>query len=295
MAPATPTELRKQFRALLSRDRVTSPASVYDAASVRLAKAAGAELALLAGSTASAVVLGAPDLVTLTLTEFAEQCRRVARAGALPLIVDADHGYGNALNVMRTVQELETAGVAAMTIEDTLLPAPYGGGSGKGAVSHEEYADKLKAALYARRDPNLVIAGRTGALTRGESIEETVEWVKICDAAGVDLIMIQGISTLDQLKALNAATKLPFILNTQPATKEEVHQYGGRIVFQGHLSYFNMLRALHETYVEQFSTGSTAGLRKGVLSPELQAIALQETEHEAWMNQFMGGPAGGRH
>lgn len=294
MAPASPTELRKQFRAILARDGITSPASVYDAASVRLAKAAGAELALLAGSTASAVVLGAPDLVTLTLTEFAEQCRRVARAGALPLVVDADHGYGNALNAIRTVQELETAGVAALTLEDTLLPAPYGG-SEKGAVSHEEYFAKLKAAISARTDPELVISGRTGALTRGESIEETVEWVKLCDAVGVDLIMIQGATTIDQVKAIHAATNLPFILNTQPGTKEELAALGVRILFQGHLSYFNMLRALHETYVEQFTTGSTAGLRKGVLSPELQAIALAETEHDGWMTEFMGGPAAARH
>jgi len=291
---ATPTELRQQFRSLLSRDRVTHPASVYDAASVRLAKEAGAELALLAGSTASAVVLGAPDLVTLTLTEFAEQARRVCRAGALPLIVDADHGYGNALNAMRTVEELETAGVAALTLEDTLLPAPYGG-SEKGAVSHDEYLAKLRAAISARRDPELVIAGRTGAFTRGESIEQAVEWVKVCDAAGVDLIMVQGATTIEQVKAIHAATALPFILNTQVAPNEELHALGVRIVFQGHLSYFNMLRALHETYVEQFATGTTSGLRKGALSAELQAIALAETEHAGWMHEFMGGPAPARH
>ena len=81
---------------------------------------------MLAGSIASATVLGAPDIVVLTLTEFAEQARRIARAGRLPLMVDADHGYGNALSVMRTVEELEAAGVSALTIEDTRLPRGFG-------------------------------------------------------------------------------------------------------------------------------------------------------------------------
>ena len=81
---------------------------------------------MFAGSIASFTVLGAPDLIVLTLSEFAEQAYRINRAGKLPLLVDADHGYGNALNVMRTVQELETAGVAAMCVEDTLLPRAYG-------------------------------------------------------------------------------------------------------------------------------------------------------------------------
>src|ERR1700692_2900092 len=84
------------------------------------------EIGMFAGSVASFTVLGAPDLIVLTLTEFAEQAYRICRAGSLPLLVDADHGYGNALNVMRTVEELETAGVAALCIEDTVLPRTYG-------------------------------------------------------------------------------------------------------------------------------------------------------------------------
>jgi carboxyvinyl-carboxyphosphonate phosphorylmutase len=95
------------------------PASVFDPISARLAEDAGYEAGMLAGSIASMTVLGAPDLTLLTLTEFAGQAYRICRAGTLPLLVDADHGYGNALNVARTVEELENAGVAALTIEDT--------------------------------------------------------------------------------------------------------------------------------------------------------------------------------
>ena len=95
---------------------------------------------MFAGSIASFTVLGAPDIVVLTLTEFAQQAYRINRAGKLPLLVDADHGYGNALNVKRTVEELETAGVAGLTIEDTLLPTSYG------ATGDEPHPDRRRAS-----------------------------------------------------------------------------------------------------------------------------------------------------
>ena len=118
------SERRQRYRRVLAGDSCVYPASVFDAMSARMAESLGYEVGMLAGSIASAAVLGAPDLVVLTLTEFAEQIRRVTRAGSLSLMVDADHGYGNALNVMRTVEELETAGVAAF--DDRRHPAAGG-------------------------------------------------------------------------------------------------------------------------------------------------------------------------
>src|SRR5512132_3430049 len=120
------SEQRKRFRAVLAGTKCVSPASVYDPLSARLAESVGYEIGMLAGSVASNTTLAAPDLIVLTLTEFADQIRRIMRAANLSLIVDADHGYGNALNVMRTVQECEHAGVSAMSIEDTALPTRFG-------------------------------------------------------------------------------------------------------------------------------------------------------------------------
>jgi oxaloacetate decarboxylase len=126
MPTPSATERRQRFRAILAGPACIHPGSVHDAISARIAQDLGFELGMFAGSVASLAVLGAPDIAVLTLTEFAEQARRIGRgAPALPLLVDADHGYGNALNAARTVQELETAGVAALTIEDTALPPPY--------------------------------------------------------------------------------------------------------------------------------------------------------------------------
>src|SRR5271170_6687932 len=150
------TDRRDRLRAIIAGPRCIYPGSVFDAISARIAEDLGFETGMFAGSIASFTVLGAPDLVVLTLTEFAEQIHRITRAGALPLLVDADHGYGNALSVMRTVQELEAAGVAALTIEDTLLPRAYGDGKVT-LISLDEGLGKLRAALAARTDPSLVI------------------------------------------------------------------------------------------------------------------------------------------
>src|SRR5665213_3103930 len=111
--------------------------------SARIAEDLGFEAGMFAGSIASFTVLGAPDIVMLTLTEFAQQAYRINRAGSLPLLVDADHGYGNALNVKRTVEELETAGVAGMTIEDTALPTSYGA-TGATLIPIAEGVGKMK-------------------------------------------------------------------------------------------------------------------------------------------------------
>ena len=131
------SERRKQYRRVLEGNVCVHPASVFDAMSARMAESLGFEVLMFAGSIASGTVLGAPDLVVLTLTEFAAQIRRITRGSDVPLMVDADHGYGNALNVMRTVQELEAAGLAGLTIEDTVLPAPFGK-QGEGLISVEE-------------------------------------------------------------------------------------------------------------------------------------------------------------
>ena len=156
------TDRRQRFRAVLAGDQCIHPGSVFDPISARIAEELGFEVGMFAGSIASFTVLGAPDLIVLTLTEFAQQAYRINRAGKLPLLVDADHGYGNALNVMRTVQELETAGVAAMCIEDTLLPKAYGEKK-PSLISLEEGVGKMRAAVAAREDPSFVIVGRTSA------------------------------------------------------------------------------------------------------------------------------------
>jgi carboxyvinyl-carboxyphosphonate phosphorylmutase len=285
MPPVPFSSRREGFRALLKRPQVIDHASTWDATSVRLAESLGFEIGMFAGSIASHVVLGAPDIVLLTLTEFAEQARRITRASSLPLLVDADHGYGNALNVMRTVEELEAAGVAALTIEDTVLPRRFGGPEGE-LISVEEFSAKLKAALAARSDPSLVVVGRTGALAR-RGLDETLRRVRAAAEAGVDAVFVLGVTGVEQVAAIQDAASLPLVLNAAVAPNEELASHGVRVVMQGHLPYFAALKALHDAYLHLREGGSQAALREQALPAELQAIALAEADYGRWTKEYL--------
>ena len=201
---------RKKFRSILDGDRCVYPGSVFDPISARIAEDIGFEIGMFAGSIASFTVLGAPDVIVLTLSEFAQQAQRINRASELPLMVDADHGYGNALNVKRTVEELEMAGVSGMSIEDTELPQPFGSVGSTKLLSISESVGKMKAALDGRQDPNLVIAGRTSApaVTNTEdALERAIAYEKV----GVDAIFLVGVKTREQLEKISDALSIPII------------------------------------------------------------------------------------
>src|ERR1700745_4097835 len=142
---------REKLRSILAGPSCIRPGSVYDAISIRIAEDLGFDIGMFGGSVASLAVLGDPDMTLITLTELAEQMRRMSRAASLPVLVDADHGYGNALNVRRTVEELATAGAAGLSIEDTLLPQAFGQ-PGTQLIPLEEGVGKMKAAVDARGD-----------------------------------------------------------------------------------------------------------------------------------------------
>ena len=181
---------REALRSILTRSGCIRPGSVYDAVSIRIAEDLGFEVGMFGGSVASLAVLGDPDIALITLTELAEQMRRMSRAAALPVLVDADHGYGNALNVRRTVQELEAAGAAGLTIEDTLLPQAFGQ-TRMQLISLEEGVGKMKAAVDGRDDPALVIMARTGAASVS-GIEDAMVRAKAYEATGVDALFFTG-------------------------------------------------------------------------------------------------------
>jgi oxaloacetate decarboxylase len=280
---------RKRMRALLAGTKCLSPASVFDPLSARIAQSVGFELGMLAGSVASNTTLAAPDLIVLTLTEFAEQIRRITRASTLPLLVDADHGYGNALNVMRTVEELEHAGVSAMSIEDTRLPLSFGQAAGTDElISVEEMIGKLKAAVAARRDPELVIAGRTAAL-KVEDTARTAARVKAYAATGVDAIFIVGVETVEQVAAVHEAAKLPVIVGSAPASlkREDIAAAGARILLQGHQPVAAAVKALHETYAHLFAGGAPADLKNKIASAQEMDRLVGGENYKRWQREFL--------
>ena len=282
------TERRNRLRKILSGTQCLSPASVYDPLSARIARSVGYEIGMLAGSTASSTTLAAPDLIVLTMTEFADQIRRISRASDLSLLVDADHGYGNALNVMRTVEECEHAGVSAMSIEDTALPTRFGNTGDEELTSVEEGTGKMKAAVAARTDPSLIIAGRTSAL-RVEGVEGAVRRAKAYAAAGVDAIFLVGVEKVDQVKAVHDAVKVPIIVGSAPASikREDFAAAGARILLQGHQPVAAAAKALREVYEHLFKGGAPADLKSRVASNEEMNALTRNDQYKAWQKDFL--------
>ena len=282
------TQRRERFRAILSGDRCVHPASVYDPVSARIAEDLGFELGMLAGSIASLTVLGAPDLIVLTLTEFAQQILRISRAGNLPLLVDADHGYGNALNVKRTVEELETAGVAALTIEDTALPSSYGEVGQTRLISVDEGVGKMRAALAGRQDPALVVAARTSAMSV-VGLEETILRARAYAATGVDALFLVGVRTREQLDAVASAVNLPLMLGNAPSAIADIDYLSSRkvrVALQGHAPFMAAIRAVYEALKLLREGGRPAEIQ--VAPPDLVKRVTRDDDYQRWLQEFLG-------
>lgn len=213
------SESRTRLRAILAGNACVRPASIYDALTARAAARLGFPLGMLGGSVAALAVLGAPDHALLSLEEFAGLCRRICRAGALPLLVDADHGFGTALHAMRTVEDLEAAGVAGMTLEDTLLPRPYGKPVTT-LTTQGEMVARLEAALSARADPSFVIVARTDA--RRQDAASLVARARAFGGAGADALFITGARDPDLIVRAQQAAQLPLIVPKPQGALAEV-------------------------------------------------------------------------
>jgi carboxyvinyl-carboxyphosphonate phosphorylmutase len=282
----TPTEKRRKLRAVLAGPRCQSPATVFDALSARIAESVGYEFGILSGSVCAATVLAAPDLALHTLTEFADQVRSVTRFSNLSVFVDADQGYGNALNVMRTVEELEHAGLAGLAIEDLVMPARFGSTQDE-LISIDEMRGKLRAALAARRDPALVITARTASV-RIEDIGNVVARVKAYAATGVDAVFITGLKKLDDLDAICAAVRIPVVLGTAPnLTREAVEARGVRFRLQGHPAVAAAAKALRDTYAHLYAGGSPADLKSRIATPEEMDRWMGGDNYQKWQREYL--------
>ncbi|MFD2438827.1 isocitrate lyase/PEP mutase family protein [Modicisalibacter luteus] len=275
--------MRLQFRELLERDECFFTASTFDPMSARIAADLGFEVGILGGSVASLQVLAAPDFALITLSEFVEQATRIGRVARLPIIADADHGYGNALNVMRTIVELERAGVAALTIEDTLLPAKYGRKS-TDLVPLEEGIGKIEAALEARIDPAMAIFARTNAGVL--STEDAITRAKAYERAGADGICMVGIRDFEHLESIAEHLNVPLMLvtydNPELRDRERLARAGVRVVVNGHAAYFAAIKATYDCLREQ------RGIAEGNLNAsELSTRYSTLEENREWARRYM--------
>ena len=282
------TARREAFRQYLAEGRCLVPASIFDPFSIRLAQDIGFEIGMVGGSSASLAVLGGPDLIVMTLTEFAEQCRRMSRAAALPFAVDADHGYGNALNVRRTVEELEAAGVSALSIEDTVLPLRHGQ-AGTELLSIEEGAGKMRAALDARADPSTVIIGRTSA-TGVTGLDDAIARGRAYADAGVDALFFLGVKSIEDYRTLHAECGLPIVTGgaLKFADPEALAGAGVRVCLNGHPVLPAAVRAMEE------ALRAMRDLRAPdrPASADLMRRATRADDYDRWIEDYLDGAKG---
>ena len=280
---------RKKFRSILNGDRCVYPGSVFDPISSRIAEDIGFEVGMFAGSIASFTVLGAPDVIVLTLSEFAQQAQRINRSSELPLMVDADHGYGNALNVKRTVEELEIAGVSGMSIEDTELPQPFGSVGHTKLLSISEGVGKMKAALDGRQDPNLVIAGRTSA-PGVTNIEDALERAMAYEKVGVDAIFLVGVKTKKQLEKISNVISIPIILGGGGSSDlmdlDYLSAKNVRICLQGHQPFSAAVKAIYDT-MKALREGTPPDELHGIASAELMGKVTNKNDYENMFDKYL--------
>ena len=283
--PLTATAKRLALRAMLQGDVCVRPASTFDPLSALAAQEIGYPMGILAGSIASLSVLGAPDITLLTLSELVEQARRLCRVSDLPLLVDGDHGYGNALNVRRMVVELEAAGVSAVSVEDTLLPAAFGAGDTGQLVSIPEIAAKLRAALAARTDPSFVVMGRTHAALAASRADLLARQAALQDV-GIDALFITGLRDPADLDALAACATVPLVMGTMVAGMDlaALAARKVRICLQGHEAFYQGIKAVY---------ANLAQLQLGKDSSDANAQQLVKrlarTElHASWGKDYLG-------
>lgn len=261
------TPRRQRFRQILQGTDCITPVTVFDPLSARMVEDLGGQVGMLAGSVAAMAILGAPDKMLITASEFADMALRICRAGDLAVIADADHGYGNAMNVQRTIRELDHAGLAAITIEDTDLPQPFGSVNAQ-LLSIEEGAGKMRAAVAGRVDPDLVILARTSAATI-TGRDNCIARIKAYAKTGVDGITLIGARSRDDLDALCAATDLPIMLGglgSIAPTPDEAAKMGARICLRGHQPYLASLAATYSA-IQQVLGENASGQKSQEAAP----------------------------
>jgi 2-methylisocitrate lyase-like PEP mutase family enzyme len=206
---------RQRLRQLVNRKQGLIVPGAYDGVSAKLVERAGFPVAYMTGYGVSASRLGLPDMGFAGLGDMADQARNMAGAVSIPLIADADTGYGNALNVRRTVALYESAGVAGLHLEDQQMPKRCGHLAGKIVVSAEEFAAKIRAAVEARTDPDFVIIARTDAIAVN-GLDDALRRAEAAVKAGADMLFVEAPTTEEQIERVARAFDTPLLFNYAP-------------------------------------------------------------------------------
>ena len=252
------------LRELISQGTITMP-GVFNAISAVSATKAGASALYLSGAGLTNGALGVPDIALASLTEFAQQAAYVTAVTGLPVISDADTGFGESLNVMRTVIEMERAGLAGIHLEDQVSPKRCGHLDGKSVIAREDMVQKVRAAVDSKRDASFMIIARTDA--RGvEGLDAAIDRAKAYVDAGADAIFPEGLQSEGEFEAFRKGVGGPLLANmtefgkTPIISAQRFKELGYQMVIFPMTAFRVMLKALDESYAELVGTGTQANL-----------------------------------
>ncbi len=251
------------LRQLLNSKEILVAPGAHDALTARVIEKSGFKAVYMTGYGQAASVLGKPDIGLLSMTEMLDRARKFASAVNVPVIADGDTGFGNAITVMRTVEEYEAAGVAAIQLEDQIAPKRCGHMLGRKVVSLEEMVGKIEAAVAARKDPDFVIIARTDARTV-HGIDEAIRRAKAYEAAGADVIFVESVENEEEMKRVHNEIKIHTLANmveggrTPLLTNKELEEIGYSLVIYPTASTYVTAKAMFDLMEALKADGTTA-------------------------------------
>ena len=282
---------RARFRTVLSRSDCTLAANIFDPLSARIAHMLDYEVCFLSGSVHKVANLAVPDIVLTNMSDLVDVCRRITRIADVSLMHDGEDGFGNAVNVVRSVKELEAAGVSAIEIEDAIPPLRCNQDA-PGLYSEAEQVGKLEAAVAARNDPATVIVARTTALTQFP-LDEALNRINAYSQTGVEAIRLAGLRTRDQLEAVHRATPLPLTVLSPPDDMKNDLAFmaanGVRIVMAGNPSFGMAIQAIYDCFKHLKEGGAVEDLAPMEASPELLRQVNRTDEFIQLQERFLRG------
>ena len=284
------SHVRERFRRVLAGPNCTLAANIFDPLSAHIAHLLAYDVCVLSGSVGKVANLAVPDIVLSNMSDLVDHCRRITRIADVSLMVDAEDGFGNAVNVMRTVKELEAAGVSAIEIEDNAVPRQFNV-SHPGLVSRAEQVGKLKAAVAARADPTTVIVARTSALAEG-SLEEALDRIRAYVDTGAEALMLVGVQRgRADIEAVHRVTSLPLcVLNPPPDVRNDsrfLATHGVRILMLGNPVFAVAVKAIYDSLKHLQEGGAMEELQDRQASQDLLRAVNRIEEFRQQQQEYM--------
>ena len=255
-------EIRKRFKELVEAKEILQLPGAYDALSAKIVEAAGFQGVYMTGYGQAASKLGQPDVGLMTMTEMVERAGDMVMAVDIPVVCDADTGFGNNVNIVRTIREYERLGAAAIQLEDQTMPKKCGHMLGREVIDAQDMVMKLKAAVATRTDPDFLIIARTDARTN-YGIDEAIRRGKLYAEAGADIVFVESVESIEEMRRVNREIPARTIANmvetgrTPFLTAQELQDVGYDLVVYPISSLFVAAKSIYDMLLDLKANGTT--------------------------------------